>query len=86
MEAFSKILVFIAILFASYYPIEFIDHQKVKAQKTINDMDSKLKPYDGDKWIDATKKLRFSNQKWVDNLAWAWCICGCFGAISYLAG
>jgi len=85
VDAFSKILIFIAILFASYYPVEFIDHQKVKAQKTMNDMDSKLKPYNKEVWLDSTRKLRYFEQKWVENLAWAWCICGGFFAISYLA-
>ena len=85
MDFIFKVLISFGILCGAYYPILHVDHEKLKAQKTINDMDSKLKSFDKNKWLNATGKLRFFEQKWVENLSWAWFICGFFAAISYLA-
>jgi hypothetical protein len=84
MDSIFKVLISFGILCGAYYPVLHVDLKKLKAQKTINHMDSKLKSFDK-KMDKCDRQASLFGTEWVENLSRAWFICGFFAVISYFA-
>jgi hypothetical protein len=85
MDFLFKIPIALGIFMGGYCPVLYIELKAKEARLTLNDMDNKIKPFNKELWIAASRKQDLFAKKWVENLAWAWCICGFFAAVSYLA-
>jgi|LauGreDrversion4_1035100.scaffolds.fasta_scaffold935570_1 hypothetical protein len=83
MEFLTKIYVTLLIFMGGYCPVLYIELAAKEALLKLNDMDNKLKPFNKEVWIAASRKRDLFAKKWVKNLAWGFFICGFFLSVSY---